>query len=92
MAGDDLPERRPPDGRDGLDERQVRQLALIGALVLVVSILLIFVIENSDEVRVSFVFFSADVSLIWVIVMSAVVGAVAGGVVGRLVRRRFSKD
>ena len=92
MAGDHLPERRPPDGRDGLDERQVRQLALIGALVLVVSLLLIFVIENSDEVSVSFVFFSADISLIWVIVLSAVVGAVAGAFISRLVRRRFSRD
>ena len=92
MAGDHLPERRPPDGRDGLDERQVRQLALIGALVLVVSLLLIFVIENSDEVSVSFVFFSADISLIWVIVLSAVVGAVAGAFISHLVRRRFSRD
>lgn len=92
MAGDHLPERRPPDGRDGLDERQVRQLALIGALVLVVSLLLIFVIENSDEVSVSFVFFSADISLIWVIVLSAVAGAVAGAFISRLVRRRLSRD
>ena len=96
MAGDHLPERRPkdappPQDRDGLDERQVRQLALAGALVLVVSLLLIFVIENSDPVRVSFVFFSADISLIWVIVLSAVTGAIAGIVISRLVRRRFSK-
>ena len=94
MAGDDLPERRPPDPSprarsEGLDERQVRQLALAGALVLVVSILHIFIIENSDPVRVSFVFFSADISLIWVIVLSAVAGAIAGIVVSRLVRRRF---
>ena len=94
MAGDHLPERRPPDpppqkDRDGLDERQVRQLALAGALVLVVSLLLIFVIENSDPVRVSFVFFSADISLIWVIVLSAVAGAAAGISVARLVRRRW---
>lgn len=93
MAGDNLPERRPPDrpppSRDGLDERQVRQLALAGALVLVVSLLLIFVIENSDPVGVSFIFFSANISLIWVIILSAVAGAIAGIVISRLVRRRF---
>lgn len=94
MAGDHLPERRPAEpppaeDRDGLDERQVRQLALAGALVLVVSLLLIFVIENSDPVRVSFVFFSADISLIWVIVLSAVAGAGAGVFIARLVRRRW---
>jgi uncharacterized integral membrane protein len=100
VAGDNLPERRPPPeeppprrpGQDGLDERQVRQLALAGATVLVVSLLLIFIIENSDPVRVSFVFFSADISLIWVIVLSALAGAVAGIVVARLVRRRFFGD
>lgn len=92
MGDEHLPQRRPPDGRDGLDERQVRQLALIGALVLVVSLLLIFIIENSDQVRVSFVFFSADISLIWVIVLSAVGGAVAGGFISRLVRRRLFRD
>lgn len=94
MAGDHLPERRPPDpparpDRDGLDERQVRRLALAGALVLVVSLLLIFVIENSDPVSVSFVFFSADISLIWVILLSAVAGAAAGVVISRLLKRRF---
>lgn len=97
MSGDHLPERRPPerrrDGpeprRDGLDERQVRQLALAGALVLVVSLLLVFVIENSGQVRVSFVFFSAQISLIWVIVLSAVAGGVAGVFIARAVRRRF---
>ena len=92
MGDEHLPERRPPEDRDGLDERQVRQLALIGAVVLVVSILLVFIIENSDEVRVSFVFFSADVSLIWVIALSALGGAVAGAVIARLVRRRIFRD
>jgi uncharacterized integral membrane protein len=95
MADEHLPERRPPPEqhsppeRDGLDERQVRQLALVGALVLVGSLLLIFVIENSDAVDVSFVFFSARISLIWVILLSAVAGMVAGVFISRLVRRRF---
>jgi hypothetical protein len=38
---------------------------------------------------VSFVSFSAHISLIWVIVLSAVVGAAAGLVIERLVKRRF---
>jgi uncharacterized integral membrane protein len=89
-VADHLPDRRPPEpSRDGLDERQIRQLALAGALVLVVSLLLVFVIENSDPVRVSFVFFSADISLIWVIVLSAAAGAAAGVALARLVRRRL---
>lgn len=80
-----------PD-RSGLDERQVRQLALAGGLILVASIVLLFIVENSRQVEVSFVFFSARISLIWVIVLSAVCGAIAGHVVARLVRTRFFGD
>lgn len=81
----------PDEGPDraGLDERQVRQLALVGGLILVASIVLLFIVENSGDVKVSFVFFSARISLIWVIVLSAVAGAVAGLVIARLVRTRF---
>jgi uncharacterized integral membrane protein len=80
----------PDEGRDrsGLDERQVRQIALVGALVLAASLVLLFIVENSGRVEVSFVFFSASISLIWVIVLSAVAGAVAGLVIVRLVRAR----
>ena len=81
----------PDEGPDrgGLDERQVRQLALAGGLVLAASLVLLFIVENSHDVRVSFVFFSATISLIWVIVLSAVAGAIAGLVIARLVRTRF---
>ena len=81
----------PGDGPDhgGLDERQVRQIALVGGLILVGSIVLLFIVENSRDVRVSFVFFSATISLIWVIILSAVGGAVAGLVAARLIRTRF---
>lgn len=85
----------PPDegpDRSGLDERQVRQLALVGGLILVASLVLLFIVENSSKVEVSFVFFSARISLIWVIVLSAVAGAIAGLVIARLVRTRFFGD
>lgn len=80
-----------PD-RNGLDERQVRQLALAGGLILVASIVLLFIVENSRGVEVSFVFFTATISLIWVIVLSAVGGAIAGLVIARIVRSRFFGD
>ena len=79
-------------GPDDLDERRVRRIALAGVLVLVVILLIIFVVQNSDSVSVSFVFFSARISLIWVIFLSAVAGAVITLVVGRLVRRRLRRD
>ena len=84
----------PPEGpdRSGLDERQVRRIALLGGLVLVGSLVLLFIVGNSGSVRVSFVFFSATISLIWVIVLSAIAGAIAGNVIARLVRTRIFKD
>jgi uncharacterized integral membrane protein len=86
----DRPPSRGPD-REGLDERQVRQIAMVGGLVLVVSIALVFIVENSHQVHVSFVFFSSDISLIWVILLSAAVGAVAGALGGRMIRKRLGK-
>jgi uncharacterized integral membrane protein len=86
------PERPPRGpGRDGIDERQVRQIALVGGLVLVASVALVFIVENSHQVHVSFVFFSSDISLIWVIILSAAVGAVAGVFGGRMIRKRLGK-
>ena len=87
------PERPPSGGRDrdGLDERQVRQIAMVGGLVLVASLVLVFIVENSRQVRVSFVFFSSEISLIWVIILSAAVGAVAGAFGARMIRKRLGR-
>lgn len=84
---------KPPRGqdRDGIDERQVRQIAMVGGVVLVASIALVFIVENSHQVHVSFVFFSSDISLIWVILLSVAVGAVAGVLGGRMIRKRLGR-
>ena len=87
------PEKPPrgPGRDDGIDERQVRQIAMAGGVVLVASIALVFIVENSHQVHVSFVFFSSDISLIWVIILSVAVGAVAGAFGGRLIRKRLGR-
>ena len=84
---------KPPRGpdRDGIDDREVRRIAMVGGVVLVASIALVFIVENSHQVHVSFVFFSSDISLIWVIILSAAVGAVAGALGGRAIRKRLGK-
>lgn len=47
--------------------------AMAGLLAIVFGI---FVAQNAGEVRVDFVFFSADVRLIWVFLICGVIGAV----------------
>jgi len=59
------------------------------AIVVALVLLLVFIVDNSDPVNVSFVFFDADISLIWVIVLSAVIGWIVGFLLARLIRRRF---
>lgn len=80
---------RGPGGHEGLTEEQVRRIGLIGALVLVAVLVLVFIIDNSKSVPVSFVFFTARISLIWVIVFSLVIGAIGGELLKRIVRKRF---
>ncbi len=65
--------------------RDVARLVVSGvALVLLVA----FVIDNSNTVKVGFVFFSAEVSLIWVLLIVAVLGALVDRLVIYLGQRR----
>lgn len=82
-----------PPGRGRIEEGDARTIAKIAAIALGVALLLVFIVENTDQVTVSFVFFEAEISLIWVIVLSAVVGWVVGFMLARLIRRRrFRRD
>jgi uncharacterized integral membrane protein len=88
-------ERRPeePDARDegfwdSLEDRQRRQLRILGWLVLIAILVLLFIVQNSDDVEVSFVIVKAKTSLIWVIVLSFVAGALSGHLLTRLFRRK----
>jgi uncharacterized integral membrane protein len=61
------------------------QLTAIG-LVAVYTIL--FIVLNTHRAKVSFVFASTRISVIWVILLSLVAGAVLGSLGSRLYRRR----
>ena len=50
--------------------------------------LVLFVVLNSKTVKVRFVFASAKVSLIWVILLSLLIGLAAGVIVSQLHRYR----
>ena len=54
------------------------------ALVLLIA----FVLDNAETVRVGFVFFNAKVSLIWVLLIAALLGALVDRLVILLGQRR----
>jgi uncharacterized integral membrane protein len=71
-------QRRPPSREN--------QMRLIVALV-AAALLVIFAIQNTNDVRVSFLFFHWDARVIYVIVVSALLGMFVAYLLGRRRRR-----
>ncbi len=67
--------RSPGDGSSPARKRNPRDVARLVVSVVALALLVAFVIDNSNTVNVGFVFFSAHVSLIWVLLIAAVLGA-----------------
>jgi uncharacterized integral membrane protein len=61
------------------------QLTAIG---IVAVYTLLFIVLNTHRAKVSFVFASARISVIWVILLSVAAGLVLGALLSRLNRRR----
>ena len=57
-------------------------------LVLLVAYVIAFVIENKKSVNLHFVFATASVSLVWLILLSLALGLVGGILLAQLERRR----
>lgn len=77
----------PPE-LPGEQTYQTRLWLQLGALLLAVAYVVGFVVANSDRTSVSFVLFSTTTSLIWVILLSLVIGLVGGILLSQLYRRR----
>ena len=78
MADEEISE----SGKSGLNGG-----VLAGALVLVA--LVVFIVQNTNETKVTWLFFERDGTPLWlVIVIAAVAGAVLSEAAGWLVRRR----
>ena len=60
----------------------------IGVLILLAAYVIAFVIANSDEASVNFIFVEARTSLIWVILLSLLAGLLGGMLLSQLYRRR----
>ena len=66
-------------------------LVLIG-LALIVVYVVAFIAENNKHVTVHFVLFSANTSVIWLILLSVGIGLLLGLLVSQLERRRGRKQ
>ena len=81
--------RRPSIDTDKLQENwQPLLYVRVVLVVLLAAFLIAFVLENRKSVHVHFVLGTAKVSLVWVIVLSLVLGFVVGILLSQLERRR----
>ena len=71
-----------------LQEWQPRLYLVLIGLGLLLAYAIAFVVQNDERVRVDFVLASADVSLIWVILLSLAIGILVGVLLSQLYRRR----
>jgi uncharacterized integral membrane protein len=81
--------RRPRIDTDEVNDRwQPRLYARLIVLGLLVAYAIAFVLENRNQVRVHFVLTSAQVSLVWLILLALGVGLLSGILLAQLERRR----
>lgn len=77
--------------RDNVEQWQPRLWLILIGLVLAVAYVIAFVVENSTEVPVHWVFGTTHGSLIWVIVVSLAIGILVGVLLSQLYRRRWRR-
>ncbi len=81
--------RRPSIDTHELQENwQPKLYARLIALVLLAAYAVAFVLENKKSVHLHFVFVTANVSLVWLILLGLAVGFVVGILLSQLERRR----
>ena len=79
--------------RKGIDPEtretfQPRLWLIVAGLAAIIAYLVAFVAENNKSVKVHFVFYTGQTSVIWLVLLSLVVGLVAGLLLSQLERRR----
>ncbi|HEX2031815.1 MAG TPA: LapA family protein [Actinomycetota bacterium] len=80
----------PSSGDELAAHRRATIAKVVVGLVLLV-LFLIFVIQNSEPVRVSFIFTDAEIALVWVFLGCAVFGGLIAYLVGRPGRRQMRR-
>jgi len=67
---------------------QPRLWVVLGGLLVLGAYVIYFIVANAHRVTVHFLFFSATLSLIWVILLCVAIGIVAGLLLSQLYARR----
>jgi uncharacterized integral membrane protein len=81
--------RRPSIDTEELQENwQPKLYARLIALILIAAYVTAFVLENRKSVHLHFVVATANLSLVWLVLLSLAVGFVAGILLSQLERRR----
>ncbi len=81
--------RRPHVDTDQLEENwQPKLYVRLLALVVLVAYVVAFVLENRKQVNLHFVFATASVSLVWLVLLSIALGLSGGILLAQLERRR----
>ena len=81
--------RRPSIDTEQLQENwQPKLYARLIALIVLAAYAIAFVLENKKSVHLHFVVATANVSLVWLILLSLAVGFVVGILLSQLERRR----
>jgi uncharacterized integral membrane protein len=83
-----IPRRRRIDTGELHENWQPLLYARLIALVLLLAYAIAFVLENRKAVSVHFVFATARVSLVWLILLALAVGVLGGILLAQLERRR----
>lgn len=84
-----FPLRRPHVDTDQLEENwQPKLYVRLLALVVLVAYVAAFVLENRKQVNLHFVFATASVSLVWLVLLSLALGLTGGILLAQLERRR----
>ena len=82
-----VPEQVSP-GRARRKKRENREIVRLAVALIALVLLVAFVLDNSQTVKVGFVFFSTRISLIWVLLIAALLGALVDRLVILVGERR----
>lgn len=72
-------------------QRRTRHVRLYGSailLVLAVVVIVALIVANTNQVRISWVFGHSRASLVWIVVVAAIVGWIAGMATSLVLRQR----